>query len=176
MCARGRSLFAAQRQARIDAGCASRGNVAGEECDRSQDRSATACYESGARSDGNFSRQSHLITRCRCFENACLPSSVTRMARVFRIGAIQPSSEKRLYMFTPSVPARWGRRSVQSRHCRATLGSARADERGTTIPRCSSHALPLSVTANARPAAVKRRPSRCSASVIATPSHPARCE
>ena len=31
-------------------------------------------------------------------------------------GCDPTNSEKRLYMVTPKVPARWGRRSVQSRH------------------------------------------------------------
>jgi hypothetical protein len=56
------------------------------------------------------------ITMCRYFENASLPSSVTRTARDFRMGTIQPSSEYRLHILTPKIPARWGLRSVQSGH------------------------------------------------------------
>jgi hypothetical protein len=43
---------------------------------------------------------------CRYFENATLPSRVTRTAREFRDRTIQPSSENRLCIAAPRVPAR----------------------------------------------------------------------
>ena len=114
-------------------------------------------------------------TICRYFERACLPFKVTRTARDFTDGAIQPSSRNRLYRMTPNVPARCGRRSVQSGHWRASLESAVPEEIGTAIPRCSNHSLPRSVTVKALPAAGIKYPSRRRLSAIATPSHPARC-
>ena len=92
------------------------------------------------------------ITMRRYFENAALPSSVTRTARDFLKGTIQPSSEYRLHILTPKIPARWGRRSVQSGHCRASFKSATFDGLGMAMPRCSNHVLPRSVTVNALPA------------------------
>src|SRR6266508_6828757 len=68
----------------------------------------------------------------KTFLSCARPTGVSITARVPRIRRTQPRSRARLAGAVPTGPATWGRRSVQSRHPRAT-GGARMSH-GTSNP------------------------------------------
>ncbi len=105
--------------------------------------------------------------------SAVSPAGVSRTARSLPIRRTQLFSWKIKQICAPARPARWDRRSVQSKQALA-IGRAVGPQRGAVRAEGAGQPGQALVGEREKPALWSSRPAEVMPSAIATPSRPAR--